>query len=549
MRIKELSLKNFKRFTDLQIKNIPAEAKLVLLIGANGSGKSAIFDAFEWFMMDENPRDKNGNLIKHDTYYMKDINKPISVDIFPPGYAKKIPAGMNMQPKIGLSQKNLFFGRPSMRIVPTLTNSFFDENAIHNNSDGPSYFIDFDTRFQNDVKVFTRDISRALRDPLFSGKSSVDLREIAQRFINPINESLSRIFGEDPKTNIRIANYEDAGSSPNEPPKLFFAKGESMINYDLLSHGEKQIIIILLNFIVRSKYFQDTIYYIDEMDVHLNTTLQYSLLKEITENWIPENCQLWTASHSLGFIEYAKDTDHSVILDFDNLDFDETQVLEPIPKHLDEIFEVAIPRASLHKILGNRKIVLCENKNYELYSLMGLDDFIFTDVQNSNSVFLKIKRDKTLVGLRDRDFLTDNEVQRLSQKFPNYKVLDYYCFESYLYHPENVSQIRIENFDLEIYKNEIETIKNELRHGFVQKISESRKSYEEFRDGGIKPDSDTSQLSKYLESDDFETFYPYFSFKDYCGSLINKYKIDKKEVKQRLVQTNWFINKLKEVLK
>ena len=33
MRIKEMNLVNFKRFTDLQIKNIPAEAKLVLQIG------------------------------------------------------------------------------------------------------------------------------------------------------------------------------------------------------------------------------------------------------------------------------------------------------------------------------------------------------------------------------------------------------------------------------------------------------------------------------------------------------------------------------------
>ena len=166
-------------------------------------------------------------------------------------------------------------------------------------------------------------------------------------------------------------------------------------------------------------------------------------MKEITENWIPENCQLWTASHSLGFIEYAKDTAHSVILDFDNLNFDDTQIIEPLPKHQDEMFEIAVPRASLAKILGNRKIVLCENKNYELYSLMGLDDFIFTDVQNSNSVFLKIKRDKTLVGLRDRDFLTDNEIHELTTKFTNYKILRYYCFENYLYHPENVAQINL----------------------------------------------------------------------------------------------------------
>jgi AAA15 family ATPase/GTPase len=45
MKIQTFHLQNFKRFKDLHIKNIPLNAQLVLLIGANGSGKSALFDA------------------------------------------------------------------------------------------------------------------------------------------------------------------------------------------------------------------------------------------------------------------------------------------------------------------------------------------------------------------------------------------------------------------------------------------------------------------------------------------------------------------------
>jgi AAA15 family ATPase/GTPase len=572
MRIKELNLKNFKRFTDLQIKDIPAEAKLVLLIGANGSGKSAIFDAFERVSKDddkpknvdikENSLQQVGRVnrgVKNDEFFdtqdtdleyyakFKSPNASIAIQFDKIGWYSKIIPNIDIQNNSKLP-KNTFFGRPSMRIVPRLVNEKFDEKAVLENMDGPEYFIDFDTRFQSDVKKYTWDVNRALRDPLFAGDASIDLRSIMEQYITPVNSALERIFGKDKKTSIHIANYQEAGNSIVEPPRLIFSKGDSLINYDLLSHGEKQIIVILLNFVVRSQYFQDTIYYIDEMDVHLNTSLQYSLLKEITENWIPANCQLWTASHSLGFIEYAKDTNHSVIIDFDNLDFDETQILEPTPKHLDEIFEIAIPRASIHKILGNRKIVLCENKNYELYSLMGLDDFIFTDVQNSNSIFLKIKRDKTLVGLRDRDYLTDNEISKLTERFPNYKILRYYCFENYLYHPENLAQIKLTGFDKAVYEEEIITLKNQYRHALVLKISESRKAYEEFRDGGIKPDSDIAHISKALESDDFETFYPFFSFKDYCGSLTNTYKIDKREIKEKLVQTEWFIRKLQAVL-
>jgi AAA15 family ATPase/GTPase len=541
MRIKELRLQNFKRFTDLQIKNIPAEAKLVLLIGANGSGKSSVFDAFEQLISTTKHGSSNRGF--EDEYFRKNKNDEFLIEVaFDNGnsYMRKNHHEFDTNIK-----SHFFFGRPSLRIVPTINNVGFNEKTLEQNTDSPFRFIESDSKFNLDVLQFTQDINKALREPVFAGKQA-DTLKIFRDFIEPFNDSLSRIFNLEDNIALKIVQFEE--STPIKPPKLIFEKGNSRINYDLLSHGEKQIIIILLNFIVRRKYFTDTIYYIDEMDVHLNTTLQYALLKEITEYWIPENCQLWTASHSLGFIEYAKDTDHSVIIDFDNLDFDEAQVLEPVEKHLDEIFEVAIPRASISKILGNRKIVLCENKNYELYSFMGLDNYVFTDVQNSNSVFLKIKRDKSILGLRDRDYLTDIEIQRLKASFPNYKILKYYCFENYLYHPENLMYLDLIGFDKEVYQSEIKAIKNKNRHTIVVKISESRKSYEEFRGGGIKADSLVSTISENLESDDFETFYTFLSFKDYCGELINKYKIDKKEVKEKLAQTNWFKKHINDIL-
>ena len=46
MRIKSVHLKNYKRFTDLTISDIPQSARLVVLVGPNGSGKSSVFDAF-----------------------------------------------------------------------------------------------------------------------------------------------------------------------------------------------------------------------------------------------------------------------------------------------------------------------------------------------------------------------------------------------------------------------------------------------------------------------------------------------------------------------
>ena len=46
MRITRVHLRNYKRFTDLRITDIPQSARLVVLVGPNGSGKSSVFDAF-----------------------------------------------------------------------------------------------------------------------------------------------------------------------------------------------------------------------------------------------------------------------------------------------------------------------------------------------------------------------------------------------------------------------------------------------------------------------------------------------------------------------
>ena len=40
-----LTLEGVSRFTELTLKDIPANARLVMLIGPNGTGKSSVFDA------------------------------------------------------------------------------------------------------------------------------------------------------------------------------------------------------------------------------------------------------------------------------------------------------------------------------------------------------------------------------------------------------------------------------------------------------------------------------------------------------------------------
>ena len=127
---------------------------------------------------------------------------------------------------------------------------------------------------------------------------------------------------------------------------------------------------ILLNLFRRREHFTSTIYFIDELDVHLHTRLQHALIREVVEHWIPDYSQLWTASHSLGFIEYAGDADDAAIIDFDDLDFDRPRVLTPAPTSA-AIFDIAVPRDSALKVFPNKTLVVCENRDALLYNAIG----------------------------------------------------------------------------------------------------------------------------------------------------------------------------------
>ena len=50
MKLKEIKFSNFKRFTDLTITNIPESAKLVVMVGPNGCGKTSVFEGiYLWY--------------------------------------------------------------------------------------------------------------------------------------------------------------------------------------------------------------------------------------------------------------------------------------------------------------------------------------------------------------------------------------------------------------------------------------------------------------------------------------------------------------------
>ncbi len=120
MRIKKIELKNFKRFTDLTISGIPETSKLVLVIGSNGSGKSSLFDAFDW--LNKGPFKGMPYSGKDaENYYRKNTaNEPTAVIELVDGsliekYGNALIKGHELVKK--------FLGRSSIRIVPRIANN------------------------------------------------------------------------------------------------------------------------------------------------------------------------------------------------------------------------------------------------------------------------------------------------------------------------------------------------------------------------------------------------------------------------------------------
>jgi small GTP-binding protein len=198
--------------------------------------------------------------------------------------------------------------------------------------------------------------------------------------------------------------------------------------------------------------------------------------------------------------------------------------------------------------LSEDRIIVCENKNAELLKLINLEGIIFFAEKDSSSVFIQVKTKIERYGLRDRDFLLDSEIEKIQKKYPKYFILDYYCFENYLYHPDNIKELKISDLDVEFYRTEIIKQKNEKLFQIISIFKNSRKSYQEFKieREELQDKANEDQIIEYLKSDDIEVFLKSYSMKDHFNkTVLSKYGLKEKE----LVKTRWFRDKIVKVIK
>ena len=200
-----------------------------------------------------------------------------------------------------------------------------------------------------------------------------------------------------------------------------------------------------------------------------------------------------------------------------------------------------------------RLIIYCEDKNDILYNLIGLENLEFRGLRGgSRKVYENAKFEKDNFAVRDKDYLTRNEVKWLRAKFPNYFILDYYCFENYLFHPDNMEEyfgIKAYYFDKNSYIEEIISQKNSKLLNIAQYLHTARNSYFDFTDNQKSNMDSDPEIIRCLQSDDFEVFYPYFDMKGtdkskgFDRSSLSHSNVDKRG----LATTRWFVEKMRKL--
>ena len=419
MKVKEIRLNNFKRFFNLTIRNINEQAKLIIIVGPNGSGKSSLFDAFHHYYKQRAGWGWSGDT----SYYSR--NPLLSFDSYNSVQIDFYDYKEQHLPRNAIYFRSAYRHEPDFQVNQfSKMNQPFDHLKVNRS-------IDTDQTVSENYQRLVQNTMKSLFSENNNTRTVEDLRG---ELIGKIRESFNRIFPE-----LTLRNIVD----PLSDSCFTFKKGNvENYPYKNLSAGEKAVFDLILDLQVKIDSYNNTIFMIDEPELHIHTSLQSKLLEELY-NIIPDNSQLWINTHSLGIMQKAKEistqySDTVNFIDFHIESFDDETTLYPtsIDKVVWEKF-LAIALGELKNSFLPSNIIVCEG------SLLGntrkeFDAFIYSMILSKSSqnitfisgggcndiekpdhavtLVLKNLMPRTkILKLLDRDDRSEQEVKELNQ--------------------------------------------------------------------------------------------------------------------------------------
>jgi predicted ATPase len=444
MRIEKIHIKAFKRFTDLQVGPIPRSARLIVLVGPNGCGKSSLLEAFNhWHAL------RGWRNVGDQNYLLKDGYQPNG------DWDESVNISFHDIENYAGNFRDKFYFRTAFR-------NEFDLNIqslrqIPSPVDSPvlNRFISNETCVSQN---YQRLVGKTLRSVFDSTNQERSVAELRTELIGKINSSLQVIFDD-----LELSSIGD----PLHNPAFYFKKGESTnFHYKNLSAGEKSIFDLILDISLNSNLYSDAVFFIDEPEAHIHTEKQADVLRTLF-NLIPSEGQLWCTTHSLGMILEAHEIEISqpgevVFIDFSNRDFDLPHVISASPPDR-QLWNktLQLTLGSLSRYVGPDTIYLCEgdpngtkNRSFDAQVLDRIfgDEFpriSFISVGNSDDVtnlcgpaakaLQAIFPNARVKRVVDRDFRSENEVRHLKEN--GVCVLSERHLESYLLSDEIIKKL------------------------------------------------------------------------------------------------------------
>ena len=427
MKIKSIKLEGFRRFKNLTIKDIPEETRLVVMIGPNGSGKSSVFDALHRFryisggILGLNP---DSYLIKFGLYE-EDFEEPgiEEPEIQEPGFEEP-EVEFHTDPP---NDTDAF--RRSVHMRSAYRNDPLSSSHKYLSKTNPLIEqLRFQRLAENDQTVasnYDRILGPWIERMSARKKTGEMPDEIDKDLYGELRDAIRELFKDPQLTLIGLGN-------PKTDKIFEFDKGTSQgFSYQNLSSGEKAALDLILDIIVAKLEFNDTVFCIDEPEAHIHTKLQGPLLDQLY-NMIPENSQLWIATHSVGMVRKAQDLwrenpESVVFLDFgdDRLNFDDEATIvptQPNPKLWEQTYDIAL--GDLAELVASEQYVFCEGTDFDETCYQNIfsphyPETRFISMGGSTTVVKvvkelkgKIAKGAKVIGVVDGDNATGGDIER-----------------------------------------------------------------------------------------------------------------------------------------
>ncbi len=435
MRLKSVHIGNgFKRFADLTISDLPVTARLIVLLGTNGSGKSSFLDAlFYWHRHNAN----------------RTVSRSMDPDYYSRPNQSDLPSVQvewhDPLPSDPVERARSLHFRTAYRYTSDFASTSIGglRNIEYTNLLGA--LIDED---HSVAEHYNRLVGLAVA-AFAQMEVEVSNRDVYASKIEPLAESMNRLFRD-----LTLTGLGD----PTNKGTFLFTKGSSQnFRYVNLSAGEKAAFDLLLDLHIRKEYYPNSLICLDEPDLHTGLALQAALLDEMLLV-IPETCQLMIASHSIGMMrrafEIARESPEQVVfLNFNDRDFDSPVIMQPeaMTRVLwQSLLQVALD--DLAALVAPKRVFVCEGKpDAPTRSKQSFDaailNRIFGDayptiefVSAGGTTQLRPVADSMTTVLKqtevlrviDRDSRTDESIAALKVEDPLLRILSVRDLENYL---------------------------------------------------------------------------------------------------------------------